>query len=231
VERQPEVNTIGALEKRIGHSFKDISLLYQALTHRSYGKDNNERLEYLGDSILGFLVAEALYNRFPTQTEGVLTRLRASLVNKATLAVLARNLGLGDHLQLGTGEKKSGGWRRDSILANAFEAVIGAIYLDSGMSACRHFVLTAYRESFANLDVSNLEKDPKTELQEYLQAAKQPLPVYSVVSEEGEAHARKFTVACRIDGIPQIISASGKSKRIAEQMAARKALDYLRDAG
>ena len=153
--------------------------------------------------------------------------MRASLVNKQSLAELGRSLGLGDCLKLGTGEKKSGGWRRDSILANAIEALIGAVYLDSGMSACRELVMTLYGGLLTDQALANLDKDPKTELQEFLQARKLALPSYSVVSEEGEAHKRNFTIACEIEGLPEKISATGKSKRIAEQMAARKALEIL----
>ena len=138
-------------------------------------------------------------------------------------------LELGDYLKLGTGEKKSGGWRRDSILANATEALIGAIYLDSDMNTCRDFVLSLYSGLLSDLSLNNLEKDPKTELQEYLQAQKQPLPSYTVIFEEGEAHKRKFTIACVIEGIKEEIFATGKSKRIAEQMAARKALEFLQE--
>ena len=225
--RVPENETIHTVEKQTGYSFKDQSLLEIALTHRSYSKQNNERLEYLGDSVLGFIIAEALYQKFPTQTEGILTRLRATLVNKVTLAELARNLNLGDCIKLGTGEMKSGGWRRDSILANTIEAIIGAIYLDSDLTTCRHIVLELYRELLKGLTLNNLEKDAKTELQEFLQARKQPLPVYIVLAEEGEAHNRQFNIACQIEGLPNQITATGRSKRIAEQTAARKALDYL----
>ena len=217
------------IEDRICYKFRDASLLELALTHRSYGKQNNERLEYLGDSILGFLIAEVLFQKYPNQKEGVLTRLRASLVNKQTLAELGRSLELGDYLKLGTGEKKSGGWRRDSILANAIEALIGAIYLDSGMNACRNFVMSLYGSTLTELSLNDLEKDPKTELQEYLQGIKQPLPSYTVISEEGEAHKRTFTIACEIEGVSEKIAATGKSKRVAEQMAARKALEFLQE--
>lgn len=179
--------------------------------------------------MLGFLIAEVLFQKFPAQTEGVLTRLRASLVKKDTLADLARGLDLGEYLKLGTGEKKSGGWRRDSILANTVEAITGAIYLDSDLDACRKFVLGLYGELLAGLSAVNLEKDPKTELQEYLQARKYPLPEYNVISENGEAHRREFTVACEIEGYDEPITACGKSKRIAEQSAARKALDILQE--
>jgi ribonuclease-3 len=215
------------VEKLLAYQFKDKSLLDIALTHRSYSRQNNERLEYLGDSVLGFVVAETLYRKFPGQTEGVLTRLRATLVNKGALADIARTLELGEFIKLGTGEMKSGGWKRDSILANAVEALIGAIYLDSDLPTCRDFILELYRDMLSGLTLSRLEKDPKTELQEYLQARKQPLPGYIVIAEDGAAHNRKFTVACRLDGLDQEISASGKSKRIAEQSAARKVLEYL----
>ena len=156
--------------------------------------------------------------------------MRATLVNKLTLAELARNLDLGDYLKLGTGEMKSGGWQRDSILANSIEAIIGAIYLDSDLPTCRNFVLSLYRDLLAGLALNNLEKDAKTELQEFLQARKKPLPVYILLAEGGEAHNREFTITCQIDGLPKQISASGKSKRIAEQNAARMALDYLQHA-
>ena len=168
-----------------------------------------------------------LYQKYPSQTEGILTRLRATLVNKVTLAGLARKLGIGDHLRLGSGELKSGGWRRDSIVANAIEAIIGAIYLDSDLAACRQFVLSLYDELLSELTLSNLEKDAKTQLQEYLQSKKLPLPVYLVLGEDGEAHNRRFTITCQISGITEMISATGRSKRNAEQKAARKALDYL----
>ena len=149
------------------------------------------------------------------------------MVNKSTLAGLARELDLGEHLRLGTGEMKSGGWRRDSILANAIEAIIGAIYLDANLSTCRNFVLSLYHDLLAVLTTSNMGKDAKTDLQEYLQANKQPLPVYTVLAEDGEAHNRNFTIVCQINGLSQPISASGKSKRMAEQKAARKTLEYL----
>lgn len=149
------------------------------------------------------------------------------MVNKGTLAGLGRELELGDHLRLGTGEMKSGGWRLDSILANAIEAIIGAIYLDADLATCRKFVLSLYHDLLAELTTGNLVKDAKTELQEYLQANKRPLPVYTVLDEDGEAHNRNFTIVCQINGVSKPISASGKSKRIAEQKAARKTLEYL----
>jgi ribonuclease-3 len=216
-----------SLERRLGYTFEDKSLLTLALTHRSYQKENNERLEYLGDAILGFIIAEALYNRFEGEAEGVLTRLRANLVKGETLAILARELEIGDHILLGPGEMKSGGWRRDSILSNTLEALIGAIYLDSDILSCKIFVLSIYTELLLELNPSNLSKDPKTKLQEYLQAKKVNLPVYTVVAEDGEAHKREFTVECSIENLDHEIMAVGRSKRNAEQLAAEKALDYI----
>ncbi|MGF1670300.1 MAG: ribonuclease III, partial [Balneolaceae bacterium] len=159
------------------YEFRDPDLLETALTHRSSGSRNNERLEFLGDAILGFLITEILYQAYPEQPEGVLTRLRANLVKRETLAQLARQLDLGNFIRLGPGEKKSGGWRRDSILANTLESLIGAIYLDSGMEASSEFIRSVYSKSLQDLDIDNPGKDSKTVLQELLQAKKLPLPV------------------------------------------------------
>lgn len=211
----------------LGHSFKDASLLQTALTHRSVGVDNNERLEYLGDAILGFVIAEALYRQFPNAAEGSLTRLRASLVKRETLAELAREANLGELIMLGTGELKSGGWRRDSILANAMEAVIGAIYLDAGIEICQQRILDIYKILLAETSPAKLGKDPKTSLQEYLQARQLPLPTYKIISEAGEAHQREFTVRCTIACLGNSIEASGRSKQVAEQAAAEQALSAL----
>lgn len=218
---------LNSLERRLGYEFNDKSLLTLALTHRSYQKENNERLEYLGDSILGFIIAEALYDKFDKEAEGVLTRLRANLVKGETLAKLARQLGIGEHVLLGTGEMKSGGWRRDSILSNTLEAVIGAIYLDSDIQSCKKFILSIYADLLSTISPLNLSKDPKTKLQEYLQARKESLPVYTVVAEDGEAHNREFTVECSIESFEHAVIAIGRSKRNAEQLAAEKALDIL----
>ena len=207
------------------YTFKDRELLNAALTHRSYSNTNNERLEFLGDAILGFVVAERLYQLFPSAPEGVLTRFRANLVKRETLAALARSLDIGSSIKFGLGEKKSGGWRRDSILANTLEAIIGAVYLDSGIVACREFILDLFQDLFINLKPDEIEKDPKTTLQEILQEKKLPLPVYEILKEEGEPHRRIFTVRCHINGIDKEIIAEGKSKRTAEQAAAKKALD------
>lgn len=216
-------------ESCLGHQFKDQALLQQALTHRSAGSDNNERLEYLGDAVLGFVIAETLFERFPEASEGALTRLRASLVKKETLARLARSEKLGDHVQLGSGELKSGGWRRDSILANAVEAVIGAIYLDAGIDVCRQRIQTLYAELLNSVSPDKVGKDPKTRLQEYLQARHLPLPVYRIVAEKGEAHAREFIIECTVSEVAQPIEATGRSRQSAEQAAAEQALELLRE--
>ena len=212
--------------KILEYNFSNQQLLERALTHRSHGNDNNERLEFLGDAILGFIIAEYLYNTFPDIPEGELTRLRANLVKRETLAKLARTLDLGPLIRFGLGEKKSGGWRRDSILANTLEAIIGAVYLDSDIENCRDFILKLFNDSFSNLTPGKTEKDPKTTLQEILQEKKLPLPVYEIIQEEGEPHHRIFTVKCHVDGIDKEIIAKGRSKRMAEQAAAKKALDF-----
>lgn len=216
------------LGKKLNYRFSNHTLLALALTHRSVNASNNERLEYLGDAILGFVIAESLYHKFPELSEGLLTRKRASLVKKETLAKLARGLELGQYVQLGSGERKTGGWRRESILANTLEAVIGAIYLDGGFENCRRIVIDLYQDLLENLDIGDSAKDAKTELQEYLQARKEPLPEYRVLAEEGEAHRRTFVVECRIESLDKPVTASGKSKRIAEQQAAQNLLDLIR---
>lgn len=218
---------VSQFSNKINYTFRDKSLLETALTHRSLGRHNNERLEYLGDAILGFIIAEVLFQKFPDISEGQLTRLRASLVRKEALAALARKMEIGDFLKLGTGEMRSGGWRRDSTLANAVEAVIGAVYLDSDHTTCREFVLNLYEELLQDLSPDVLNKDPKTELQELLQANKHDLPEYKVIAEEGAAHARTFTVECWIAGLEEPVKATGNSKRNAEQAAAKNALELL----
>jgi len=210
-----------------GYFFQNTELLEIALTHRSTGKNNNERLEFLGDSILGFVITEKLYQLFPDEPEGVLTRLRANLVNRETLAGLARQLDLGASVKLGAGERKSGGWRRDSILANTLESIIGAIYLDAGMATCSTFVLTLYQDLLVQLDTDDIGKDPKTVLQEWLQARKLPLPVYQIIEEHGDAHQKTFTVVCAIESPGYQITAKGTSKRAAEQTAASLVLKEL----
>lgn len=219
----PAVTEFGRI---LGYAFRDARLLDEALTHRSATGHNNERLEFLGDAILNFVIAAELYRRYPQATEGELSRLRATLVKRDTLAGLARGLTLGEYLHLGSGELKSGGFRRDSILADALEAVFGAVYLDSDMATCQHLILQLYRAPLTDLPTAAELKDPKTRLQEYLQAQQRGLPVYSVVAVTGEAHAQSFTVECRVDQLRTV--AVGSSRRRAEQEAARQALELLR---
>lgn len=206
------------------YRFDRPELLSEALTHRSAGRPNNERLEFLGDAVLNLLIAEALYHRVPDADEGALSRLRALLVRGETLAEIAGELNLGEALSLGSGELKSGGFRRRSILADALEAVIGAVYLDGGFKACRDLVGELFASRLASLPDTDSLKDPKTRLQEYLQARQFPLPVYRLVAEEGEPHRRRFRVACEIPGLDRPVEAGGRSRRAAEQEAARRAL-------
>jgi ribonuclease III len=215
------------LEEAIGYKFEDETFLEIALTHRSIGQGNNERLEYLGDAVLGFIIADAIFKKFSQASEGELTRLRASLVKGETLAKLGRELKLGDYIKLGPGEMKSGGWRRDSILANTLEAIIGAVYLDSDMDVCRQCVISLYRQLLSEISPDKLIKDPKTALQELLQSRRHELPVYHVLSEFGDAHERVFNVGCEIKDQNISVQAEGRSKRIAEQLAAEKALFAL----
>ena len=215
------------LEKAIDYKFRDEALLETALTHRSIGQGNNERLEYLGDAAIGFFIADEIFRKFPQATEGELTRLRALLVKGETLAQLARELNLGDYIKLGPGERKSGGWRRDSILANTLEAIIGAVYLDADAEACRKCVNSLYRQLLSEVSPDKLNKDPKTTLQELLQSRKQELPVYHVILESGEAHERLFKIECVIKKQDISVQAEGRSKRAAEQSAAEKALFIL----
>ncbi|WAC64921.1 ribonuclease III [Pseudoxanthomonas sp. SL93] len=212
---------------RIGHAFVDQGLLAQALTHRSAGAPHNERLEFLGDSVVNFLVAEALFQRWPKADEGALTRARAELVREAALATIARQLELGARLTMGPGEMKSGGHRRDSILADAVEAVVAAIYLDAGFEACRRVVLPWFEDSLAALPVGRPEKDAKTRLQEWLQARQRPLPLYDLVSESGDDHAKQFLVRCSTQDPPLTAEGEGTSRRIAEQAAAAALIEKL----
>jgi ribonuclease-3 len=213
---------------KLDYRFRDASLAELALTHRSAGRPNNERLEFLGDALLGAVVAEMLYEAHPRASEGELSRLRAQLVNGQALAVLGRELDLGDGLKLGPGELKSGGFRRDSILADAFEATIAAVYLDGGFEACRHVVRGLFAQRVADLPKSS--KDAKTRLQEWLQARGLPLPVYDLIGSHGEDHAKIFEVSCSIvEPAPLRAEASGPSRRAAEQDAAEVVLAQLTD--
>lgn len=191
------------------------------------GARNNERLEYLGDSVLGFVIAERLYEMFPEAGEGVLSRLRASLVNQNSLADLARQHNVGDYLILGSGELKSGGFRRDSILSDAMEAIMGAILKDQGIDACRSWILELFAEKLSELSADNWTKDPKTQLQELMQAKQLELPVYELVSQSGAAHAQIFKVSCRVELADQVCTAEGGSRKKAEQAAAEKMLNLL----
>ena len=215
------------LYRRLGYRFADDALAQQALTHRSFGGAPNERLEFLGDAIVNFIVAEALFAHFPTTREGDLTRMRASLIRGETLAEIARELQLGDCLKLGSGEMKSGGRRRESILADALEAVIAAIYLDGGIDVCRERVLVWFDSRLQQVTPGETNKDSKTRLQEWLQARAKALPVYVLTETLGEAHNQSFAVECRIPSIGEHFSGGGGSRRAAEQAAAQAALDYL----
>jgi ribonuclease-3 len=220
-------NLIPRLEKQIGYQFNDSSLIHLALTHRSANGKHNERLEFLGDSILSFVVADDLYHRFPKINEGDMSRMRATLVRGKTLAELGREFALGDYLKLGPGELKSGGFRRDSILADAVEAIIGAVYLDSNIEVVRGVVLAWYQSRLDSIEPGVSQKDPKTRLQEFLQGRKKPLPEYSVTKIKGEAHNQEFMVSCSILGIEQPIIGKGTSRRKAEQAAAELALEQI----
>ena len=214
------------LAKRLGHSFSDPALLELALKHRSSGVQNNERLEYLGDAVLGMVIAEALFQRFAGAKEGDLTRARARLVKEPTLADIARRFDVGPCLALGSGELKSGGRNRDSILSDALEALIGAIYLDSDFETVRGVVLGWYQAHLDQINPSKLEKDPKTRLQEWLQSKGQPLPQYEVTRETGEPHSREYEVSCTIAGMDVFVGV-GTGRRRAEQMAAQMALEAI----
>lgn len=216
-----------ALYRAIDYTFKQEKHLTVALTHRSAGNPNNERLEFLGDALLGYVVAEMLFQRFPSADEGELSRLRASLVNAETLAGIARHLALGDHLRLGGGELKSGGNQRTSILADALEALIGAVYLDAGTKTCKAVVGKLLHERLESLSPATLSKDPKTRLQEYLQANQKPLPVYQLLMIEGSPPTQHFKVECIVAGLTEPIQGTGESRRRAEQAAAERALELF----
>lgn len=216
------------ISKRIGYKFQDRTLLVQALTHRSAGEAHNERLEYLGDSILGFIIAKELFLRFPDVPEGNLTRMRSSLVKGETLAQLARDMDLGQSLRLGPGELKSGGFARDSILADSVESLIGAVYMETDMDTCEKLVLSWFETKLNNLDPDFHPKDAKTRLQEYLQSKKLPLPDYQVSQITGKSHNQKFFVQCRVKLLDKPVKGEGPSRRKAEQDAASHALRKLK---
>jgi ribonuclease-3 len=212
------------LQRMLGYQFQDEGLLVQALTHRSVGSMNNERMEFLGDAILGFEVAENLFQRHPNASEGELSRARAQLVKRETLASVARDLQLGEYLILGVGELRSGGQTRDSILSDAVEALIAAVYLDANIDSARALVRRVLKDRIANCSPQEQLKDAKTRLQELLQAQGKALPVYEVVSVEGNAHAQRFMVKCVVDSLGITQFGEGSGRRRAEQQAARNVL-------
>ena len=214
------------LETTLGYTFRDATLLAQALTHKSRGAHNNERLEYLGDAVLDLIVGEHLFRTRTDADEHALTILRAALVKKSTLAAMARELGLGEHMRLGAGELKSGSFRRDSILADTFEAVLGALYLDGGLEAVRALVLPIIEPRAAELDAVQV-KDPKTRLQELLQGRRLALPSYEVQGATGADHDPVFEVSCRVAALDIIVSGRGRTRREAEQDAAGRAIDVV----
>ena len=216
------------LQQLLNHKFSDPDLVRLALTHRSANKINNERLEFLGDSLLGYVVAEILFEIFPQASEGELSRLRAMLVNKTTLAEIAREIDLKNFIQLGSGEKKSGGDNRDSILADAIEALIAAIYLDGGINSCKSLIEDWIADRIATESVVEQQKDAKTKLQEMMQAQGLSLPFYSVLEISGEAHEQNFLVECRVDVMTEPQKGTGSSKRNAEQQAANVMLTKLK---
>lgn len=215
------------LQRALDYAFGDPELLGLALTHRSAARINNERLEFLGDSIINHIIAEFLFRKFPESREGEMSRMRASLVNGDTLAEVARELELGQHLQLGAGERKSGGHRRSSILADAFEALVGAILLDSDVERCRECVLRLFAPRLDQLSSGTSVKDAKTRLQECLQGRSKPLPEYVLLSVQGDDHAQQFHVACRLSELDLVGEGTGPSRRKAEQAAASSVLQSL----
>lgn len=219
--------TAAGTNEGFGHRFGNPELLRQALRHRSAGVPHNERLEFLGDALVNLIVAEALHDRWPKADEGALTRARASLVRESALAGLARGLDLGERMQFGPGELKSGGHRRDSILADAFEALVAAIYLDAGFEACRQRVLAWFGPLLEDLAITKVGKDPKTRLQEWLQARQLPRPEYQLIDSHGEDHARIFRVRCLVQEPALQAEGEGSSLRAAEQAAAERVLGRM----
>ncbi len=220
-------NTNFGLQRLIGYDFENQSLLTQALTHRSFGSVNNERLEFLGDGVLNFIIASQLYIVFPKLDEGDLSRLRAHLVKEPTLGELAITLNIGESLRLGEGELKSGGWRRPSVLADALEAIIGAVFLDAGFDAAQAVVIKLFTPLIDKIDPKSIGKDPKSLLQEYLQSKKIDVPDYEVLAIEGEAHCQTFRVECKVSKFNIITHGEGTSRRAAEQEAAKLAYEQI----
>ncbi|MDF2690466.1 MAG: rnc [Gammaproteobacteria bacterium] len=225
--KQNETVQLKRLCQTIAYSFKDLNLLHLALSHRSIEGPHNERLEFLGDAVLGLSIAEALYQKFPQANEGALSRLRSSLVKGETLALLAQEFNLGDYLRLGSGELKSGGYRRNSILEDAIEAIIGAVYLDSDFVTARAMVLNWFNSRIQALSLSDSLRDSKSRLQEYLQAKGYALPLYELIKTEGPDHAQTFTIRCTLKNLNLVAEAEGLSRRQAEQDAAKAILEQL----
>lgn len=215
------------IARNIGHVFTNPDLLKQALTHRSFAGRNNERLEFLGDGVLNFIIAHQLFIKFPTLAEGDLSRLRAHLVREATLSELAIKLNVGDALLLGEGELKSAGWRRPSVLADALEAIIGAVFLDAGYSAAEALIVRLFATLMENIDPKSIGKDAKSMLQEFLQGRKQDVPEYKVIEISGEAHCQTFKVECSVSKLNITTQGEGTSRRTAEQHAAKLALEKI----
>lgn len=218
---------IQRLQRKLGYTFTQNGLLQQALTHRSASSKHNERLEFLGDSILSYVIANALYERFPCIDEGDMSRMRATLVRGNTLADIAREFELGECLRLGPGELKSGGYRRESILADTVEALIGGVFLDSNIQTVEKLILSWYQSRLELISPGDKQKDPKTRLQEYLQGRHLPLPSYLVAQVRGEAHDQEFTIYCQVSGMAESVAGMGSSRRKAEQAAAEQALIKL----
>lgn len=216
------------LEKILNYQFRQPALLKTALTHRSKGGEHNERLEFLGDAVVNFVIAEILYHQYPAASEGDLSRWRATLVNRDTLAELAKEFDLGPHLILGPGELRSGGSERHSILSCTMEAIIGAVYLDGGFQTARECIVAWYEPWLQSLSSAASHKDPKTLLQEYLQSRRLSLPIYTVVNIEGEAHQQTFTVSCQVEGLTEKTLGKGTSRRRAEQDAAQAMLGVVK---
>jgi len=215
------------LMKAIGYHFENPHLLQTALTHRSKDIENNERLEFLGDAVLGFVITSRLFRQFPYAKEDELSRLRANLVNESSLADIAQKFNLSNYLRLGQGELKSGGAKRKSILADTLEAIIGAIYLDTDVRVCEDIILKWFEERLNTLGKVEAQKDPKTRLQEYLQSHQHSLPIYTVIAATGESHAQQFEVKCQIENLDYESLGNGSSRRAAEQMAAEGFLEWL----
>ena len=221
---------LDALQRRIGHRFDDARLLSRALTHRSFGADHNERLEFLGDAVLSLTVSGLLYERFKGSDEGDLTRVRAHLVREESLHRVALQLALPEVLHLGEGEARGGGAQRASILADALEALIGATFVDGGFDAARTVVKGLFGEIIDTTDIASWSKDAKTELQEWLQARRLPVPTYRISATRGQAHAQTFEVECVVPALSLVEQGVGRSRRVAEQEAARRMLDALKSS-